>query len=181
MTMTTCAAEPHATAPTSAPAPADAAVGVPATRSAHVRYIRLDLTALSSQPEIATLIKRADAARLPLVLSETGTPRGLPPEAERLVPRVLRQGLAQALGAAGVGGRIVVRLAWESTRLDLRIHTFSGRPALQAAGELPATDATLAGQIDDLRGRFEAVSTPAGYLTRAILPLALRSATPNAA
>lgn len=130
------------------------------------------LAGLATDPTVGHEITVAARGGLPLALRESGRPAALAMDVELLARQVLRHGLTQAIAEAGVDGRVVVRTVWDDATVELRIHTFAGHDAVSTGRDPAITHGRLAERVTSAGGRYVATPTAAGYLTRAVLPVA---------
>lgn len=132
---------------------------------------RSSLADLATDSTVALAVTVAERSGVPLTLGESGQPAPLAADVELLARQILRYGLAQAVAAAGVDGRVVVRMIWGETTCELRIHTFEGNGAANTGRDPAITHDRLAERVKAAGGRYVATPTAAGYLAGAVLPL----------
>lgn len=133
---------------------------------------RIGLAALAADESVTASLAMAAEAGMPLTLSELGEPVDLAPDLDRLVRQILHRGIADAIAGAGTDGRVMVCMAWHRAGLELRIHTFAGHAAASPTRDPVIGHAVLANRVAAQRGRYVATPTAAGYLVRAVLPVA---------
>jgi signal transduction histidine kinase len=122
--------------------------------------------ALAPQPSlrhVQSLLRRTEAAGLPVELAVEGEQRDLPLGLDLTAYRVLQEALGSAL-EQGHAGRARVRLRYEDTHIEVEVADDGGDPARQLLGIRERV--TLAGGLLRAGGRRDG-----GHVVRARLPL----------
>ena len=133
------------------------------------------LLADAGSRDLAALAERTRAAGLPVVLEVVGEPRGLDPEAEHALFRVVQEALTNTIKHGGAGATARVAVTWESGAVSVVV-TDTGHGAAGPRGE--GSRRGLVGMRERMAafgGEVEAgPAAGGGFEVRARLPLAAR-------